>query len=338
MEILTTSLINTITANIPTLNANYDVMNLRDPRPKTLWISNAKSAILTVDLKIGASGFILGMCPCDSVTWQLIVGGVTVASGALGLRVIKSLVNYFRRTPQISRQQLVKFPYQTKAATLVITLSSTMNNRGAITTWQPTTNKAIGRFTDGTNPVPFSFSLEDNNPCFGDLVQFAETGTALYQVIDLVGNGTAAGSVTLSGLSGVETNAVEMHVSAIYRAAQAGIFDAGLVKVFANLKTSDRKIADYGLFTQTENGLATYQTGNKTIKEQLSGTLRKTDFDMLEQFIISKGGHPFAIRTLSNMGLDNWSTHYCFLRNPSAKPFDSGFAWMDVSFDIEDQL
>lgn len=182
-----------------------------------------------------------------------------------------------------------------------------------------------------------SFTLSSSLGLISQGIGAAGNVEQLFQITSLVGDGTGADAITLNpaptgSLSGVE-------VKAIYRAAQLGLFEAGLFRTIPNASSLQLNPAWFGNIVELQGGQTLSKSGNLRRDYRISANIPLDEFRELEAFYIQQQGQPFPCNILSNMAFGSWLALYATIPEPpSSEPFDKALKYLKVNFQLKEKL
>ena len=349
MKFLDNNLITAVASSASSLSSTYAIANVENDIVSQPYIANSTSCNITVTVTSGMNCFFIFGLLADSGTVSLDDGSAT--SGAISInttqysygflsnntrnRIPPEWFNFTKSGSSITR---VDTGSVLAGTTITLTLNTTSDRKSSplkgnsITAWDQSSG-ATGRFKDVTGAV---VNLDD----FANLMigSICTIGGSDYQVIKIIGNGTGASDVTLSG------SVADGSVTALKNPIKISIIRAGVSLSVENpqigfgLGFDDysirRPIFDGGLSQKQRNVCKTYS---------ISSILEDTNAQSFESFFREYRSKPFpALVTQDMPASTNADTRnsgfFYFIGPPSFEYIQHQGAVSAISFDIHEVI
>ena len=278
MKLITVNKITSATSSAVHLSAQYASSNVLTDQPAQAWIDQGGDGTpitLTCALSADSDGFFLYNWLADTLEYSVNGGGAYTTLSSAGENFISDNLEEFSGN-EITTKPCLTVTALTSASGLILRLTTSVDRKdspssgNAIANWE-TDDDATGHFEDSSNAT---INISNHGRVL--LGSHVDVNGSLHQVTKIIGDGTSASDITLSGSPPAGTSQVDT----IKNPVKVGIIRAGTIETFNNAKIGlQQAFIDYSIRRNLANGafVPTSRNTARLFSGELTGTVTEAN-------------------------------------------------------------
>ena len=318
MKLLTANKCTAVATSGTALSSDYAVANALTDQPGQPWIDQggAVSTItLTCTLSANSDAFFLYNWLADTVEYSVNGGGAYTTLSSADENFVSDNLDSFLNSDILTKPNFTVVA-MTSGNGLILRFQTTVDRKdsqfsgNAIANWDTDTG-STGHFEDSSNAT---INLNSHGRVL--IGSHVDVGGVIHQVTKIIGDGTAAGAVTLSG------SPIDGTVNSIKNPVKVGVVRVGTVETFNNASIGLQQVfTDYSIRRRTLNGaiIPTNRNTGRIFTGQFSSSVSEANsFTALSRAFRAKPVPVLVLNTMPSGDAEafNYSSFVQFLEPP----------------------